>query len=715
MVDQEMIEILQSFLSEARAMIDESEPRLIELQEKNAPGAGVDVETVNAVFRLFHSLKGASSSFGFMNVSTVTHSAETLLDVFRQGKAELRSEQTNILLKVIDFLRESFDSIEQYQIDEAMAASAAALKAELMAAIDALGGKAPSAGVVAPVLPPPAPDMQIEITAEMKSRFATEAQEMLETAEQILLEMEKKPGMSSEKVRDAFRSVHSFKGNCGFMGLADLERLSHKMEEVLERIKDGLLPANANTVKVLLGTLDMLRGGVEDLAKGGTGTLPDAGLMIELVGSMLGVAKPAASALAMPAAPAPQGPAKTAAPVLAQKEIRVNLDKLDVLINLVGELVIAESMVTRCPAIAQLDDERFDRAVHQLRRITADLQDVSMSVRMIPLSSTFRKMTRLVHDLSAKTGKQVKLELVGEETEVDKTVIELIGDPLVQIVRNSLDHGLELPEERRAAGKPETGTLTIEAKHESGEVWILIRDDGRGLNRDKILKKGIEQGLIQGDGPALSDEKIFSLIFEPGFSTADKVTDVSGRGVGMDVVKKNMEKMKGRIDLRSRAGQGTTVILRIPLTLAIIAGMLIRVGRSKYTIPMLTVRESFKASERQITVTPDGQEVVRVREELVPVVRLHALFKKKAALDKIEEGIIIVVEADGKPVAVFADEIIGQQETVIKGLSGYFGNVSGVSGCTILGDGEISLILDVPAVVAALLKSREAMVKNEKH
>jgi two-component system chemotaxis sensor kinase CheA len=301
------------------------------------------------------------------------------------------------------------------------------------------------------------------------------------------------------------------------------------------------------------------------------------------------------------------------------------------------------------------------------------------------------------------------LKLVGEDTEVDKTVIEHIGDPLVHIVRNAIDHGLESPEARREAGKPETGTVTIEARHEGGEVWIIISDDGRGLSREKILDKARSRGLVHGNGNDLRDEEVFKLVFEPGFSTAEKVTDISGRGVGMDVVKKNIEKLNGRVGVRSRPGQGSDFTLHIPLTLAIIDGMLVRVGDTQYAIPLLSIRESFRPTLRQITRRPDGQETVRVREEILPVLRLHEIFGKQPDTEDLCEGILVIVEADGEPVCLFVDELTGQQQTVIKGLSSYMGRVNGISGCTISGAGDVSLILDVGSLIRKAKETAAAM------
>lgn len=386
----------------------------------------------------------------------------------------------------------------------------------------------------------------------------------------------------------------------------------------------------------------------------------------------------------------------------ARQDIRVDINKLDILINLVGELVIANQMVVGHPSIECVQDESLERAIHHLTRISAELQDVAMTVRMVPLSATFKKMTRLVHDVSAKSKKKVQLEQIGGDTEVDKNVIELIGDPLVHILRNAVDHGLEKPEDRVRAGKDETGKITLEARHESGEVQLIIKDDGAGINRERVAQKALESGLITGDPETIPDEDIFKMIFEPGFSTAAEVTDLSGRGVGMDVVKKNIEKLRGRINIRSKKGEGSTFILHIPLTLAIIDGMLVRVGEAKYTIPLLSIRESFRPSQDQLTITPEDEEIVKVRDELIPVLRLHKRFKVSNACENLEDGILIVVQSGDERACVFVDEIIGQQGTVIKGLSNYIGDVSGLSGCTILGDGRVSLILDVGGLIKNL-------------
>lgn len=544
-------------------------------------------------------------------------------------------------------------------------------------------------------------DFQLPITPELVEQFVSESDELIEQIEQNLMDVFENPEKADESIGESFRLIHSIKGNCGLLGFKGMERVSHTMETVFEFFKSGVIPRREADREVLMKGVDTLREGVSELSETGKLEVKDHSELLEELSDLLPTAAVPARADKPAAQQADDKPKKKVAKkTVERRDLRVDLEKLDVLIDLVGELVIAESMTTRHPELADVQLEGFERSAHNLRRIIADLQDVAMAVRMIPLSRTFRKMIRLVHDVSQKAGKQIKLDLVGEDTEVDKTVIEQINDPLVHIIRNSVDHGVETPENRQAVGKPGQGVVTIEAKHEGGEVLIIVRDDGNGLSREKILAKAVDNGLITGDGSKMHDDEVYKLIFEPGFSTAATITDVSGRGVGMDVVKRNLEKLKGRVDVQSVAGKGTNVILRIPLTLAIIEGMLIRVGDSQYTVPLLSIRESFRPDPNQVTVTMDGQEVVKVRNEMIPVVRLHEIYKIRSDTEDLYEGILVIVDSGRKQVCVFADEILGQHQTVIKAMPSYLGDARGLSGCTILGNGEVSLILDVGSLIA---------------
>ena len=723
-------EIVKGFVADGHELLDELEPNLIELHTSCTQGGSADMDKLNAVFRLFHSLKGAA---GFLNLHTVTrltHEAETLLNVLRDGRIVLTRTRTDVLCRVCDFVRTLLESIEAHGHDKGFEPVVSAFIEELSAA----AFEDPSSSFDEPE---PEPPLMVTITPEMRQSFIQESDEMLESLEQTLLEIDRSAN-KQEGLETAFRSIHSFKGNCGFMGFADLERLSHGIETVLECMKsDSVAPSDQN-ISILIRMMDSIRGAVADVSRDGPGNINGCDIMLDLLqgltqdsdpeskklklGEIL-VARGIASASEVDAALKMQGKSfdeilldeaatraaaellgvhdKLAASKIFRRDIRVDLDKLDQLMDLVGEMAIAQLMVIHSPDLRGrgFDLDNFEKSCHHLERISAELRNVALAIRMVPLTATFRKMIRLVHDLSIKFSKRVMLELKGEETEVDKTVIEHISDPLVHIIRNAIDHGIEKPERRQELGKDDTGTIVLEARHDGGDVVIHISDDGSGLNRDKILRKAHEKDLLKASPAAMKDEDIFELIFEPGFSTADLITDVSGRGVGLDVVKRNLEKIKGRVDIKSLPDRGTTFILRIPLTLAIIEGMLVRVGRSQYIIPLFSIIESFRPLEKHITDLPDGSEVVRVRDSLLPVSRLYRLHAIQPDTENLAEGILIIVEYQGERLCLFVDEVIGQIQTVIKGLPDFMGNVQGLSGCCIMGDGEVCLILDVGSLI----------------
>jgi len=388
------------------------------------------------------------------------------------------------------------------------------------------------------------------------------------------------------------------------------------------------------------------------------------------------------------------------------KSINVNVGKLDELMDLVGELVIAEAMVTQNPDIIGLQLEQFQKAASHLQKITKEIQDKVMEIRMVPLATTFQRMHRVVRDMSKKLGKNVQLQLLGEETEVDKNIIEHISDPLMHLVRNAVDHGLETTQERMEAGKPETGTLTLEALNVGGEVMIIVRDDGRGLNKQKILEKARANHLLHKSEGDMTDKEIFNLIFLPGFSTKENITEYSGRGVGMDVVMQNIAAVGGTIFVNSEPGKGSTFTIKIPLTLAIIDGMNVRVGDAQYTLPTTSIKESFKPLVKDLITDPHGNEMIMVRGECYPILRIHVRYHVPTNTTQLTDGILIMVEQDGRGLCIFVDELVGQQQVVVKALPPYirgFNTVEGISGCTLLGDGDISLILDVQG----LLKMKE--------
>ena len=381
-----------------------------------------------------------------------------------------------------------------------------------------------------------------------------------------------------------------------------------------------------------------------------------------------------------------------------QNIISVNVDKLDKLMDMVGELVIAEAMVTQNPEVVSLEIESFDKASRQLHKISSDLQDMVMAIRMVALSTTFMKMHRIVRDMTRKLSKDVSLDVYGEETEVDKNIIEKIADPLMHIIRNAIDHGIEEDDERIAAGKNRQGTITLEAKNSGSDVLIIVKDDGKGLDRHKIYEKAYNQGLVYQSIEDMKDKDIYRLILNPGFSMKEQVTEFSGRGVGMDVVAKNIESVGGSVIVDSIYGKGTTIILKIPLTLAIIEGMNIKVGDSRFTVPIVSIKESFRPKRKDIISDTEGSEMIMVRGLCYPIIKLHEHYSLKTEIKNYEEGILIMVEEDDRSCCLFADELLGQQQVVVKSLPNYIKKgrkVKGLGGCTLLGDGSISLILDV--------------------
>ncbi|MCL2564754.1 MAG: chemotaxis protein CheA [Defluviitaleaceae bacterium] len=378
-----------------------------------------------------------------------------------------------------------------------------------------------------------------------------------------------------------------------------------------------------------------------------------------------------------------------------QSTISVNVGKLDQLMNLVGELVISESMVTQNPDLTGLELENFTKEARQLHKIIKDVQDTVMSMRMVSLSPTFFKMNRIVRDMCKTLGKEVNLEVVGADTEVDKNIIEHISDPLMHIIRNSVDHGIEIPENRIKKGKPEKGKITLEAKNQGGDVLIIVKDDGQGLNRDKIMEKAKRQGLLTKPEEEYSEKEIYGFILLPGFSTNENVTQFSGRGVGMDVVTSNIEVVGGTVIVDSTPGEGSIFTLKIPLTLAIIEGMIIKVGDTKYTIPIISIEKSFKATENDLVIDPSGNEMITVREETFNFVRLNKEFAWNEGVCNVEEGIVMMLENGEHKICVLVDELIGEQPVVVKSIPKYIKKPPGISGCTLLGNGEISLIIDV--------------------
>ena len=564
--------------------------------------------------------------------------------------------------------------------------------------------------------------------------FVAEAATHLESAEAGLLKLDEDPN-DAESINAVFRGFHTIKGVAGFLNLKQIGSLAHAAETLLDLARKQKLSLTGGCLDIVLESSDAMKrliAALDAAAKNNQPVPPDASLAALLerleraIKDPQSVAASAAkkssetetateTAAATPnttntasAASAASAPA-TATPVSAASgdgSVRVSTDRLDNLINMVGELVIAQSMANQDVLSAAGGDHRLTRSMQRLGKITRELQDLSMSMRMVPIQGVFQKMSRVVRDVSRKIGKQVDFSFTGGETELDRNVVEAIGDPLVHMVRNSVDHGIEPPDARIRAGKPPSGKVTLRAYHQAGNVVIEIADDGRGLNKGKILQKAIANGLVPaGQESQMSEQDVFKLIFAAGLSTADKVTDVSGRGVGMDVVRKNVEALRGRIETASVEGQGSTFTIRLPLTLAVIDGLIVRVGDQRYIIPILSVEQSIRPRAQELSTVQDRGEMCLIRGAVLPLFRLHKLFNVKPKHEDPTQALIVIVEEGGRRCCLMIDELVGQQQVVIKSLSESLGQLKGVSGGAILGDGSISLILDVPGLVQLAVKS----------
>ena len=585
---------------------------------------------------------------------------------------------------------------------------------------------------------------------EMVSLFCSSAQDLLQDIEQGVLVLEENPNESTT-IDTVFRAFHTFKGNAGVMNFVVLQRLTHELESLLDAARRGTFQLGRESIDLILQGADILKRYVTELSSQlsgvevgrkislpipslvrrahrmlttGSGPVPakssapvvqnraPASVEIPAISSTTVQPIPTPVFAATQPVASPEPPAKQVAPTKqapassAVGIVRVDTLKLDGLIDLVGELVIAQSMVVQNPDLKNITSEHLSRSLGQLRGITSDLQRTAMSLRMVPIRNTFQKMSRLVRDLAAQQGKEIQLVLEGEDTELDRNIVEELSDPLIHMIRNSADHGIEATDRRIADGKPRAGTITLRAFHQGGFIVIQIQDDGKGLVPDRILAKAVERGLVKPDN-SLDEQEIFELIFAPGFSTAEQITDVSGRGVGMDVVRRNIEKMRGKIEIQSVAGAGTTFTLFVPLTLAIIEGLLVGVGDQRYIIPTLSVRESFRPLPGMVTTVHGRGEMVHVRGRLTPMLRLgDHLHTPVNAVDPTQ-GIVVVVEAGQDSRCLLVDELIGKQEVVIKSLGEMFHNQTAFAGAAILGDGRVGLILDIHALVKLKLKHAE--------
>ena len=575
-----------------------------------------------------------------------------------------------------------------------------------------------------------APSQPLNQDPELMREFLVEAREHLSNIESRLLEFDQ-GNSTGETLHSAFRSFHTLKGLAGFLEFNVLQEVAHEVETVLDRARSDELRLSPAIVDVILEASDYIAiwlNHISAVADGRTSEEPPS--PSRLIGKVQSAAStapgepgevsslPELSADALPLTPAEEPSpklgqqGKAPAPDTSNRDessvVKVATSKLEYLVDMVGELVIAESLLHHNPDLTGMKTTRVQRDLAHLGRITGEVQKTAMAMRMVPVGQLFRRMVRLVRDLGRKSGKKAELELFGEDVELDRRLVEELSDPLVHMIRNSMDHGLETPDERIAAGKPAIGKVRLAARHHAGEIHIEIADDGRGLDRDRILAKARERGMVAA-GEQLSDSEIYHLIFKPGFSTAEKVTEVSGRGVGMDVVWKHLDHLRGRAEIRSTPGQGARFLLRLPLTLAIIDGLVVLCGDERYIVPIFSVREMFRPGPESIFTVQGRGEMVLVREHLLPLVRLKERLGLRSGVDDACRGLIIVGESEGRQFCLLVDALAGKQEVVIKSLGPQFAQIRGLAGGAILGDGRVGLILDVSALIGAGRKCQQAL------
>ncbi|MCC7090651.1 MAG: chemotaxis protein CheA [Nitrosomonas sp.] len=706
------------FFEESSELLADMEACLLRL-DVNSP----DLEDLNAIFRAAHSIKGGAGTFGFTDMTEATHMLETLLDKLRKGELEVRSEMVDAFLRAGDVIREQLAAHRgEGQADPA---AAVAICEELKRLSDESQGSVKNiqADTAQPKVVPSEP-----IPAVTKDQSQS-AQKIAGQTYDIEFS---KSGMSDAALENLFlnlRNLGALADHSEETGneLCKLKLTTNNSEEdvwetlafvvnpenlKIEIDQSTIVPAADDGVKN--NSSEAVAQAEPSTSRDNTSSTADYGFFPGAPAAPIDSEDPELSehsSLQQPEiTPVPKDMSavsnkssnKNNAAVSASEtsSIRVSIEKVDQMINLVGELVITQAMLAQ--TASQFDPVLFEKlhsGMSQLERNTRDLQESVMSIRMMPISFVFSRYPRVVRDLASKLNKRVELKTVGENTELDKGLIEKIADPLTHLVRNSLDHGIEVPEKRLAAGKPAHGTITLRAFHQGGSIVIEVNDDGAGLNRGKILAKARERGLPVHDG--MTDQEVWLLIFEAGFSTAEKVTDVSGRGVGMDVVKRNILGMGGRIEIESVFGEGTRISIRLPLTLAILDGLSIAVGDQMFIVPLNYIVESLQPRAADIKTVSGHGRVVQVRGEYLPVIALHEIFNLRPNVTSVHEGILVILEAEGHKAALFVDDLVGQHQVVIKSLESNYRRVQGVSGATIMGDGKVALILDTAALVLA--------------
>ena len=662
--------MLDVFIFETQQLLETLEETLLQSEKEKA----LADEHINEIFRIMHTIKGSASMMTFDNLAKLAHALEDLFDKIREGKTRVDADALEGVFELVLAAADIFKAeIDKLSAGVKTDGDFSDLCEDIHKYLASIMGNAPLGGVGG--------------AGDPQAGFIAEEPDHIDSGTPFYkIKIVFEPDCLMENMR-AFGVINAVTPYC--------QRIIHKPEDLNsasssdEIISNGFIMyiqsgENPDELKRIIDEVMFLQSSSfipltpdnEDLPQSMRPKVRDEKTVVE----------------------------KTAPEITAKQNfISVNVNKLDKLMNLMGEIVTTESMVTKNPEVTNMHIDSFERSSQELRKLINELQDIVMSIRMLPVSNSFQKMHRIVRDVSKKVGKEVELVLIGEETEVDKNIIDTLSDPLMHLIRNAVDHGIEMPDVRVRNGKPATGKITLEARNAGGDVVILVSDDGQGLDRDKLIKKAVEKGLTNKSENEISDREAYQMIFLPGFSTNEDVTEYSGRGVGMDVVKRNIDKVGGSISLESAPGEGMSVQIRIPLTLAIVDGMKLRVGNLVFIVPMLSIRESFKPNDGDVFLDPDGSEMIMIRGECYPVFRLYRIFNIGPDFENLDDGILIMISTDTATFCLFVDELIGEQQAVIKPLPEYIlkhnMGMHGIGGCTVLGDGSISLIVDINSLV----------------
>ena len=713
-------EFISIFLSEANEIVEGLENDLVLLEDNKS-----DEDLLNKIFRSAHTLKSSAGTVGFTTMSELNHVAENLLEKVRSGKLDVTPTMITVLLEFLDTVKIMLQNIIDGKGEADGVNNIESLKAKIKAIAD---GNEIDASVQTPTTSSAAPTVKKETPTSTQAQAIEEPEKKEESSsgsnvfhismsfKATIFDNGIDPLMFLNDLRDIGTISNLKIDSSNVPPISALEdpytcytqfSLDISTNSTLEQVQNIFLfviddnDINISDAKVSVQKEDKIETQTETQVAEETKEEKS----IEKTKSQEEIKEEIKTEQAKPQTSAAKSQASSSVKVQAPSTVRVDTRKLDSLMNLIGELVIAQSRIMQLTQSLDIDNG-LKEAVSSMDRTSRQIQEEVMNIRMMPVGPIFNQFHRYVRDLNLELNKEVKLVLKGETTEIDKNMLEQLSDPLKHIIRNSMDHGIErTKEERIARGKPEFGTITMSAAHQEGHVVIEVSDDGNGLNKERIYNKAIEKGLLSKDGK-YSDAEIYRTIFSPGLSTAEKITDISGRGVGMDVVRANVEKMKGKIEIKSEEGKGSTFIIKLPLTLAIIEGITFALGEQIYIMPLISIIEQMKVKNEQIKPFEGRGEMIKIRDEYLPLIRLHKVFEIDTQVDDIDNGIVVVVEAGYRRCAIFVDELLDQQQVVIKSLDSAFSKHSGISGGTILGDGRIALIIDIQGLVNISLQGK---------